>query len=57
MLTGLIGVIVALVVIGLLFYCVSLLPLPEPYMTIIRVIFIIIAILYLLSFLTGHAII
>ena len=54
MLTGLIGVIVALVVIGLLFYCITLLPVPEPFRTAIKVVFIVIAILILLSFLGLH---
>lgn len=38
-----------LVVIGLLWYCTTLLPLPEPIPVIIRVLFILLAILVLLS--------
>ena len=44
-----IGIILTLVVLGLLYYCCTLLPLPEPFPTIIKIVFIILAILVLLQ--------
>lgn len=45
----LISLIVFLVILGLVYWLVSLIPLPAPFGTIIKVIFIIIAILYVLQ--------
>jgi hypothetical protein len=47
----LVSLLIAVVILGLLFYVVSLLPLPAPFKTIAQVIVIIIAILYLLGLL------
>lgn len=44
-----IELIIALVLIGLIYWAVSLIPLPEPFPLIIRVLFIIIAVIYLLN--------
>lgn len=44
------ALIITIVVIGLIYYCVTLLPLPEPFRTIANVVFILIAISYLLKF-------
>lgn len=49
----LISLIITLIVLGLIVYCINLLPLPEPFKTIIYVIFIIVVIGYLLGFLPG----
>ena len=38
-----------LIVLGLIYYCVSLLPLPAPFGVIIQVVFVVAAILVLLS--------
>jgi hypothetical protein len=46
----LISLLVTVIVIGLLYYCVTLLPLPEPFKRIAVVIFILIAIIWLLGF-------
>lgn len=46
----LISLLVTVIVIGLLYYCVTLLPLPEPFKRIAIVIFILIAIVWLLGF-------
>jgi len=53
MLTGLLGVIITVVILGLICYCVSLLPLPAPFKTIAYVLFVIVVILYLVSLLHG----
>ncbi len=52
--SSLIGIIVTLVILGLILYCINLLPLPAPFGTIINVIFIIIVILYLVGLLGIH---
>ncbi len=44
-----ISLIVALIVLGLIAYCVTLLPIPAPFDQIIRVILILVAIGYLLN--------
>lgn len=44
-----ISLLITIVVLGLLYWAVSLIPLPDPFPTIIRVIFIIIAVLYILN--------
>lgn len=46
-----IHVIVVLVIAGLIYWCLTLIPLPEPFPTIIRVVVIIAVVLYLLSLL------
>lgn len=48
---SLIGLLIVVIVFGLLFYCVSLLPLPAPWGTIARVLLLVIAIIWLLSML------
>lgn len=45
-----ISLIVTLVVLGLLFYCIQIIPMAEPFPTIIRVVAIIIAVLIILQF-------
>ena len=47
----LIGLLIAVIVIGLLIWLIRMLPLPEPWGVIAQVIAIIIAILYLIRFL------
>lgn len=44
-----ISLIIALVILGLIYWAVSLIPLPEPFPAIIRVVFILIAVIYLLQ--------
>jgi hypothetical protein len=46
----LVQLLVTVIVLGLLFYCVQLLPLPEPFKKIATVIFILIAIIWLIGF-------
>lgn len=53
MFTTLIGIIITIAIIGLIVYCIQLLPLPEPFKTIIWVLVIIGVILYLASLLHG----
>lgn len=48
--TGIIGLLVTLVVLGLIFYCIELIPMAAPFPTIIRVVAIIIALLIVLQF-------
>ncbi len=45
----LIGILIALIVLGVIFYLVTLLPLAEPFPTLIKVVTIIVAILWLAS--------
>jgi len=49
----LISLLVAVVVIGLIFYCLSLLPIPQPWLNIARVILVVIVIIWLISWLPG----
>lgn len=49
----LLSLIVGIVIIGLIVYCLSLLPLPEPFRTIVYVLGIVIAIIYLVEVLHG----
>jgi hypothetical protein len=46
---SLIGLLVALIIVGLIFYLITLLPLPPPFPLIIRVVLILICILWLAS--------
>jgi hypothetical protein len=46
----LISLLVAVIVIGLLFYVLSLLPIPQPWLNIARVILIVIVIIWLLGY-------
>ena len=48
---SLIHLIIELVVLGLIYWVVSLIPLPNPFGQIIRVIFVIIAVIIVLAFL------
>lgn len=48
---GIITLVITLIVLGLVFYCVSLIPMASPFPEIIRVVAVIIAILLLLQFL------
>ena len=50
----LLNLILFIVLIGLLWWLVTLIPLPHPFPTIIRVIFIILAILCIVSVVLGH---
>jgi hypothetical protein len=45
-----ISLIITLVILGLVFWAITFLPIAEPFLTIIKVIFIIIALYYVLSF-------
>lgn len=49
-----ISLVVTLVVLGLLFYLVTLIPMAEPFPTIIRVVAIIIAVLLVVNTLLGN---
>ena len=53
MIEALLSLVLLLIIGGLLYYCVSLLPLPEPFPAIIRVCVIIICVLLLISVLFG----
>ena len=44
------ALLVYLVVLGLIYYLVTLLPLPEPFPVVVKIVFVIILILILLSF-------
>jgi hypothetical protein len=46
----LISLLIAVIVIGLLFYVLSLLPIPQPWLNIARVILIVIVIIWLLGY-------
>jgi len=46
---SLVGLLIVVIVLGLLIYCVQLLPLPAPFKTIALVIVILIAIVWLLN--------
>lgn len=48
------SLIIALVVLGLIFYFVEMIPLAPPFAQIIRVVAIIIAVVYVLNFLGVH---
>ena len=50
MISLLIGLLIACLVIGLVWYCIGLIPMPAPARTIVTVIFAIICILVLLSY-------
>lgn len=53
--TTLISLLITIIIFGLIWYCIGLIPLPEPFGTIARVILVIIAIIYLLQYLpAGH---
>ncbi len=43
------SLIVYVVILGLLYFCVTLLPLPEPFPTVVKVLFIILLILVILN--------
>lgn len=45
-----VGLIITLVVLGLIFYCIELIPMAAPFPVIIRVVAIIIALLIVLNF-------
>ena len=49
------SLIVTVIILGLLFWLVSMLPIPEPFKQIVTVIIIVICILYVLSLLFGMA--
>ncbi len=49
-----ISLIIALVILGLIYWAVSLIPLPDPFPQIVKVIFIIIAVVYVLNALGVH---
>jgi len=51
MLILLVHVIIVLVVLGLIYWLVMMLPIPDPFKKIIQVVFVIIAVLYCLSLL------
>lgn len=49
----LISLLIFAIIMGLIWYLLSLLPLPEPFRLIVTVIFVVICILFLLSYLPG----
>jgi hypothetical protein len=49
MISVLISLIIALIVLGLLYYVVTLLPLPAPFPRIIQILFVLILILWILQ--------
>ena len=51
----LVNVLVAVVILGLLFWLVSFLPLPEPFGMIAYVVLVIIAVVWLINFLRGSS--
>ena len=53
MLTILFSIIVTLIVAGLIYWLISLIPLPPPFLEIIRVVVILAVVLYLLSIVFG----
>lgn len=53
MLELLFGVVAAVVVLGLIYWLLTLLPLPEPFPQIVRVVFIVVAILLVIYFLAA----
>ncbi len=46
-----ISVIGAIIILGLVYWAVSLIPLPDPFPTIVKILFIIIAVVYILRLL------
>ena len=55
---GIIGLLVTIIVIGLLYWLCTLIPLPDPFPRIIQVVFIVAAVIVIINFLlglTGHA--
>lgn len=53
---SLVGLLIAVIVVGLLAYCVTLLPIPQPFKNIAIIILVLIVIVWLLSGFTGHRI-
>lgn len=51
----LISLIVALIVFGLIYWAIGLLPIPQPIKNIINVLCILVLVLYLLGFLGGYS--
>ncbi len=49
-----VSLLIFIVVLGLIYWAVSLIPLPAPFPTIVQVLFIIIAVIALLQFLGIH---
>lgn len=49
----LISLLITIIILGLLYWAVTLLPLPEPFRQIALVVFIIIAIVWLVSYIPG----
>ena len=50
MISLLIGLLVACLVIGLVWYCIGLIPMPQPIRTVVTIVFAIIVILVLVSY-------
>lgn len=46
----LISLLVAVIVIGLIFWLLTMLPIPQPFLNIVKVILVVICIIWLLSF-------
>lgn len=46
-----ISLLITLVILGIVFYCINLIPMAEPYPTVIRIIAILIAVVLVLQFL------
>jgi hypothetical protein len=51
----LISILIFCIVAGLIWYLISLLPLPAPFGQVVRVVLIVIAVLWLVGMLTGYA--
>lgn len=49
----LISLLVAVIIMGLIYYCITLLPIPQPFKNIVVVIFILICIIWLVGYLPG----
>lgn len=48
--TGIIGLLITLVILGLIFYCIELIPMAAPFLAIVRVVALIVALLIVLQF-------
>jgi hypothetical protein len=55
MIGALISFVIFIIIVGVLWYVVSLFPLPAPFPQIVRIVFILIIVLYLIYFLMGLA--
>lgn len=49
-----VSILTTLIVLGLIYWVLTLLPLPEPFPQIVRVVMIVVVVLFLLNLLTGR---